>query len=250
DHDSPEAANRRRPRCVTRSDRGTRGERIDPVAPVAGPSYHPGRGAQNTCQGGSGMTTRVFRGVAGAIVAVTLALGPAAGDETTPGLKPSEPQPTAEPLAPGLAVQYTYAIMNHVDEMKGRKFEPGPPITHLDWRMGSGIVLTSKASQGVGAQISGFVLFEKAGTYGFDVTSNDGVRVEIGGKLIHEDPGGHSDTTSDRIGLKIDTPGWYPISIWYFQKRYTATLVVRWIAPGETGKLAPIPPKALARRKS
>src|SRR5215831_12459692 len=192
------------------------------------------------------MTTRVFRGLAGTVFAATVALAPAARAETITGLKPAEPQPTAEQLAPGLAVQYTYAIMNHVDEMKGRKFEPGPPITHLDWRMGSGIVLTSKAHEAVGAQISGFVLFEKAGTYGLDVTSNDGVRVEIGGKLIHEDPGVHSDATSDRIDVKIDKPGWYPITIMYFQKRYTATLAVRWIGPGETGKLAPIAPKALA----
>jgi len=195
------------------------------------------------------MTTRVFRNLAGTVFAITVALAPAARAETISGLKPAEPQPTAEQLAPGLAVEYTYAIMNHVDEMKGRKFESGPPITHLDWHMGSGIVLTSKAREGVGARITGFVLFEKAGTYGLDVTSNDGVRVEIGGKIIHEDPGVHPDTTSDRIDVKIDTPGWYPITIMYFQKRYTATLAVRWIGPGETGKLAPIPPKALARRK-
>src|SRR5215475_13708028 len=126
--------------------------------------------------------------------------------------------------------------MNHIDEMNGRKFESGPPITHLDWRMGYGIVLTSKAREGVGAIITGFIRFEKSGTYGFDVTSNDGVRLEIGGQLIHQDPGVHPDTTSDRIDVRIDRPGCYPIQILYFQKLYTATLVVRWIAPDETGK--------------
>jgi hypothetical protein len=196
------------------------------------------------------MTIRLVHAVVGTVFVATVALGPAARAETITGLKPAEPQPTAEQLAPGLAVQYTYAIMNYIDEMKGRKFESGPPITHLDWRMGSGIVLTSKAREGVGAIITGFVLFEKPGTYGLDVTSNDGVRLEIGGKLVHEDPGVHSDTTSDRIDLQIDKPGWYPITITYFQKRYTATLVVRWIGPGETGKLVPLPPKVLAHRKS
>jgi hypothetical protein len=191
-----------------------------------------------------------LHGVVGTVVAVTLALGPVARAETITGLKPAEPQPTAQQLTPGLAVQYTYAIMNYIDQMKGRKFDSGPPLTHLDWHMGSGIVLTSKSREGVGAMITGFVLFEKAGTYGVDVTSNDGVRVEIGGQLVHEDPGVHPDTTSDRIDLKIDKPGWYPITILYFQKRYTATLMVRWIGPGETGKLVPIPPKVLGHRKN
>src|SRR5262249_52641200 len=111
---------------------------------------------------------------------------------------------------------------------------------------GTGRVLTSKAHEGVGAILTGFIQFEQPGVYGMNVTSNDGVRLEIGGKLIHEDPGVHSDTTSDRIDLKIDQPGWYPITIMYFQKRYTATLVVRWIGPGEKGKLQPVTPKALA----
>jgi PA14 domain len=195
------------------------------------------------------MTTRSWPGIALALGIVLVSVAPTAEAGALTGLKPAEPQPSPDQLAPGLAVQYTYAIMNHVDEMKGRKFEPGPPITHLDWRMGTGRVLTSKDNTGVGAMITGFVMFDKPGVYGLDVTSNDGVRVEIGGQLIHEDPGVHSDTTSDRIDVSVDKPGWYPITITYFQKRYTATLVVRWIAPGDKGKLAPIAPKALAHLK-
>ncbi len=196
------------------------------------------------------MTARVLHGVVGAVLAIAAASpAPAARAEIITGLRPAEPQPTPQQLAPGLAVQYTYAIVNHIDELKGRKFESGPPLSHLEWKMGSGIVLTSKAREGVGAVITGFILFEKPGTYGFEVTSNDGVRLEIGGKLIHEDPGVHSDTTSDRLDVKIDRPGWYPIGVVYFQKRYTATLVVRWIGPGGTGKLVPITAKALAHGK-
>jgi PA14 domain len=195
------------------------------------------------------MVPRLFHS-AGWVLAVATLFGLANAAPAITGVRPAEPQPTADELAPGLAVQYTYAIMNYLAEMKGRKFESGPPILHLDWRMGSGIVLTSKAREGVGAIVTGFIHFEKPGAYGFDVTSNDGVRLEIGGQLIHEDPGVHSDTTSDRIDVRIDQPGWYPIQIMYFQKRYTATLVVRWIGPGETGKLTPVPPSVLAHRKS
>lgn len=182
------------------------------------------------------------------VLALVAALAPPAGAETLTGLKPAEPQPTPQQLTPGLAVQYTYALVNHVDDLKGRKFESGAPLQHLEWKMGTGAVLTSKTREGVGAMISGFILFEKAGTYGFEITSNDGVRLEIGGKLVHEDPGVHSDTTSDRIDVKVDRPGWYPISLVYFQKRHTATLVVRWAGPGEV-KLGPVPAKALAHRK-
>ncbi|MBI4014271.1 MAG: hypothetical protein HY359_18280 [Candidatus Rokubacteria bacterium] len=187
--------------------------------------------------------------VAGGVLALVVALAPAAGAETITGLKPAEPQPSAQQLAPGLAVQYTYAIVNHVDELKGRKFEAGPPLAHLEWKMGTSLVLTSKSREGVGALISGLLLFEKPGTYGFEVTSNDGVRLEIGGKLVHEDPAVHPDTTSDRVDVKIDRPGWYPLSIVYFQKRNTATLVVRWLGPGEKGKVVPVPARVLARPK-
>ena len=195
------------------------------------------------------MTWPLRHALAAAAAALTVGLGPTASAETLTGLRPADPQRTAEQLAPGLAVEYTYALMNHIDEMKGRKFQSGAPLMHLDWVMGYGIVRTSKAHEGVGAIITGFLRFDKPGTYGFNVTSNDGVRVEIGGQMIHEDPGVHSDTTSNRIDLKIDQPGWYPLKIMYFQKRYTATLVVRWIGPGETGKLTPIKGAVLAHLK-
>jgi hypothetical protein len=194
------------------------------------------------------MILRMPYAAAGCGLVLAVALTQAAAGPLT-GLRPAAPQPTAAQLTPGLAVQYAYAIMNHVDELKGKKLESGPPLPHLNYRMGSGTVLTSKAADGVGAIITGLLLFEKPGTYGLDVTSNDGVRVELGGKLLHEDPGVHGDETSDRIDVKIDQPGWYPLTIHYFEKRNTATLVVRWIGPGEKGELQPIPAKALGHLK-
>lgn len=194
----------------------------------------------------SAMRGRVVQAIVGTVLTGTLWLALVAEAETVSGLKPADPQPAAASLKPGLAVEYTYAIMNHVDDMRGRKFEPGAPILHLDWVMGYGRVLTSKEHEGVGAILTGFLQFEKPGVYGINVTSNDGVRLEIGGQLIHEDPGVHFDRTSDRIDVTITRGGWYPITITYFQKRGTATLVVRWSGPGEKGALQPISPKALA----
>jgi len=177
---------------------------------------------------------------------VGLAVAPLRAEQLT-GLRPAEPQPTT--LSPGLAVEYSYGMVNHLNELKNKKFEPGPPLTNLEYRWGPGNVLTSKAREGVAAIITGFIHFEKAGVYGFAVTSNDGVRVEIGGQLVHEDPGVHGDTTSDRIDVKIDRPGWYPLRVAYFQKKGTASLVLAWIGPGETGKLTPVPAKAFGYTK-
>jgi hypothetical protein len=180
------------------------------------------------------------------VLAAALAVSTPVRAETISGLKPAEPQPSG--LTPGLAVQYTDVLVRHLDELKGRKFQPGAPLTHLEWKMGEGAVLTSKGRQGVGAQIAGFIHFEKPGLYGVELTSNDGVRLEIGGKLVHEDPVVHSDTTTDRIDLQVDKPGWYPIQIVYFQKRSTATLILRWAAPGEKN-MVKLPEKALAHKK-
>jgi T6SS, Phospholipase effector Tle1-like, catalytic domain/PA14 domain len=196
------------------------------------------------------MPHRGLSAIVGTTLAVAAALVPAAR-ATGPltGLKPAEPQPTAQQLAPGLAVEYVFAVMNHVDELKGKKGEKGTPLPNLDYTMGAGSILTTKATDAVGAVITGLIQFQKPGVYGFDVTSNDGVRVEIGGKLLYEDPVVHADDTSDRIDVKIDRVGWYPITVHYFEKRHTATLILRWIGPGDTGKLAPVPAEAFAHLK-
>jgi hypothetical protein len=186
--------------------------------------------------------------MAAPILALALILPAPARAEVIAGLKPAEPPPAAGQLTPGLAVSYAYAIVNHLNEFAGKKFEPGPPLPHVDYKVGNGTVLTSKSDNGVLAIVTGLIQLDKPGVWGFDVTSNDGVRVEIGGKQLYEDPGVHSDDTSDRIDVKIDQPGWYPIQIHYYEKRYTSTLILRWAAPGEK-KLVPVPGKAFAHLK-
>ncbi len=39
------------------------------------------------------------------------------------------------------------------------------------------------------------------------------------------------------------------VTVTYFEKRNTATLVLRWIGPGQSGALAPVTGKALAHPK-
>lgn len=194
------------------------------------------------------MTGRSIRGITGAMVtgALLVALTSAASAQMLTGLKAVEPQPAAERLQPGLAVGYIYGRFNHLKEFMTKKFEPGKPLPNLDYRMGDGAVLTTKERDQVGALITGFIRFEKPGTYGFDVTSNDGVRVEIGEKLLYEDPSVHSDDTSDRIDVTIDEPGWYPIKVVYYEKKGTASLVLRWVPVGSDAKAKPVAVPAAA----
>lgn len=193
------------------------------------------------------MTARSVRGVAGMMVGCALLLGATmAQAQMLTGLKAAEPQPAADKLQPGLAVGYVFGRFNHIKEFETKKFEPGKPLPQLDYRMGEGAVLTTKERDQVGALITGFIRFEKPGTYGFDVTSNDGVRVEIGGKLLYEDPSVHSDDTSDRIDVKIEEPGWYPIKILYYEKKGTASLVLRWVPVGSDAKAKPVAVPAAA----
>lgn len=151
-------------------------------------------------------------------------------------LKMSSPQPDPAKLKPGLAVKY-YGIQvdslrkleENMDYMDGK---PGEPIPMLNYQVGAGNVLTSNSNDMVGADITGFIHMKNPGRYMFMVHSNDGVRLTIGEKMIHEDPDVHADRFSDEIIVEISEPGWYPIHILYFEKKNSSTLELYWEAPG------------------
>lgn len=151
---------------------------------------------------------------------------------------------------PGLAVCYMYRLIRHVDEIatwqKSIKCEPGAPLAKLDFNGGSGKVLTSNAADGVMARITGFIHLDKAGAYKFAFESNDGVRLRIDDKMIVEDPGVHDDQFSDVGTMEVAKPGWYPLSIDFFERRITWTLRFLWRPPGVEGDLSPVPAGVLA----
>ena len=165
------------------------------------------------------------------------------------GLQPASPQPDPSQVAPGLAVSYFGQMFQDVGEVAGQSGgEAGTPLAKLDDMPAQGApVLTSGKAMGVGAQIRGLIHFDKAGTYSFRVTSNDGVRVTLAGQMLAEDPGVHSDHTSLPVDVAIETPGWYELSVDYFQKKGTATLRLLWTPPG--GSESPVPAEAFAHRK-
>lgn len=151
---------------------------------------------------------------------------------------------------PGLGVCYMYKMIRHVDEIdtwqKHLECEPGAPLANLDFYGGSSIVLTSKADDGVMARITGFIHLDKVGAYKFAFESNDGVRLKIDGKMIIEDPGVHDDQFSELGTMEVAKPGWYPLSVDFFERKITWTLRLLWRPPGVEGTATPVPAEAFA----
>ncbi|HEX5079591.1 MAG TPA: PA14 domain-containing protein [Geminicoccaceae bacterium] len=175
----------------------------------------------------------------------------AAGGARAQGVSPAEPQPDPAELKPGLAVCYMYEFVRHIDQMVGYEgsltCEPGTPLLELNATGGQGKVLGSKHNDGVMAKITGLIHLEKPGTYTFGFESNDGVRLEIGGQMVLEDPGVHADEFSDLGTIEVSEPGWYPLTIRYYERKNTWTIRFYWLPPGgEPGSLPLVPPEVLA----
>lgn len=177
----------------------------------------------------------------------------AAADDPVPvitGLAMPAVPPDELTLLPGLSVVYFPRIFNLVTEVgEQAKIEPGipgPPLPMLDYKTGNGEVLTSGVTDAVGARIRGFINFPEVGTYTLAMQSNDGVRLEIGGRLIVSDPTVHADRFSPLVPIAVDRPGWYALSLLYFEKRNTSTLQLFWRPPGQGGGLTFVPQDALA----
>lgn len=181
--------------------------------------------------------------VAGLCLAVVGAPAHSMSDEapapiSVPAVAPANPQPDAAALKDGLAVSYYFAKFQNIDKlvewMNMEEAVPGAPLPNLNYQMGAGNVLTTTSADLVGAHITGFMDFSEAGVYELKVTSNDGVRVTVGGIMIFEDPEIHSDADSPPLVVTIDEPGWYPLDILYFEKKGSAALKLYWKRPGET----------------
>ncbi|MBL4907889.1 MAG: hypothetical protein JKX94_10595 [Sneathiella sp.] len=172
----------------------------------------------------------------GAMALAMVSLPTISTAETISGLTPAKIQPSADHLKPGLAVQYYGAQFNHITEliqwMDYKDGWSGDPIPMLNYQVGAGNVLTTSSNDMVGADITGLINFERSGSYTIMVQSNDGVRLNIGGKMIYEDPDVHGDRFSDEITLEISEPGWYPVRVLYFEKKNTSTLELYWDPPG------------------
>jgi hypothetical protein len=162
------------------------------------------------------------------------------------GGQPVSPQPEPSSLNPGLAVSYFYDYFNHIDELDGRQNgQPGTALENLDHvSFEDGKVLTTDRPMGVGAHIRGLIHLDQAGEYTFTLQSNDGVKLTIGGVLLHTDPEIHAARWSPELVYAVQTPGWYEFVLDYYQRKGTAALRLRWVPPG--GEEEIVPPTAFA----
>lgn len=167
----------------------------------------------------------------------------------TPGSRAQTAAGNVE-MKPGLAVCYMHNLVSHIDEFADwdmdNKCKPGTPLANLDSSAGEGKVLTSQLTDGVMAKITGYIHLDKAGPYKFSFESNDGVRLMIDGKLIVEDPDVHGDRFSEIGTMDVTKPGWYPLTIYYFERKNTSTLRFFWKPPGGEGTFPVVPAEALA----
>ncbi len=151
--------------------------------------------------------------------------------------RPAAPQPDAAALSDGLAVEYYYddfrdtSLSNTAARGPG---EAGPPLPQLNYQSGIGKVLTSDATDFVGAKITGFLQFDEAGRWELKVTSNDGVRLTVGEAMLFEDMAPHPDYDSPPLAIDVPEAGWYPVHILYYERKQTSTLRLWWKRPNAT----------------
>lgn len=179
----------------------------------------------------------------GMLLGLTAAAGAVAQGKTP---QPLNPQPAA--VQPGLGiVYYRNTPFDSVQEVvrfgsKPDKGYAGPAIPDINATGGNGTLWDAKATKFYGARIDGLIRLE-AGTTAFTATSNDGFRLLIGGVQVLEDADVHLDRPVGPVNVTVASAGWYPLRLWYFQKRGGASMQLRWQPPG-AGAMAPVPPAA------
>lgn len=105
----------------------------------------------------------------------------------------------------------------------------------------------SQTRRNYSVQMDGLIRLDRPGRYGFAATSNDGIRVTIDRHRVVDDPNVHATQTSPTTWIEVTQPGWYPLTVQYFQKGGTAALKFFWQPPGATG-LSVVPASAFAHQ--
>ena len=155
-------------------------------------------------------------------------------------LTPANPQPSAGSLSPGLAVKYASTDNEVVKVAQAKRYldkrgKPGTPLRGLsydDTAEGSP-TLTSDRGRHVGAAISGYIKFDRAGTYTLDFLNNDGLEMHIGGQRVAFYDGIHSCSYAGEIQVNVPQAGFYPLEATFFQKKGTSCLMMEWGASSD-----------------
>lgn len=172
-----------------------------------------------------------------AIAAVCAALSPAALHAQSISLQPANPQPSG--LSSGLAVSYASLASGGrslADAKRAlKKAEPGEPLRGLsydDTKEGDPVLSSGKA-QFVAAKITGYIKFDKAGTYTLDFLNNDGFELSIGGQEVADYDGVHACGYAGEVEVNVPKAGYYALEGTYFQRKGTACLLMEWGATAD-----------------
>lgn len=163
-------------------------------------------------------------------------------------LTPADPQPDPGDLTPGLAVSYGYGgDMRTLDDADSalRRSKAGPALRGLSYddNTEGDKTLTSTSSKKVAAAISGFIRFDKAGTFEVEFVSNDGIVASIGGQQVALYDEVHACEPAGIQEVIVPEAGWYALEATYFQRKGTACLMMDWNVDGRMG---PAPDTAFA----
>ncbi len=170
-----------------------------------------------------------------AAVLLCTAIAPAGAFAQAITLQPANPQPSAGSLSKGLAVNYA-ELPSHVRslsparktlEKNGKPGTPLPGLAFDDTKEGDP-TLTSGIAMQIGADISGYIKFDSAGTYTLDFLSNDGLEISIGGQEVGSYDGIHSCGYVGEIDVTVPEAGYYALEATYFQRKGTACLMMEW----------------------
>jgi len=155
-------------------------------------------------------------------------------------------------LEPGLIPHYRYSFYRTLDQMPTDASmvsdgQQGQPVLFLNHTF-TGNIFDSQKDKGVGVYMSGYLQMKTKGTYRFQAMSNDGIRVIVNQEVVVIDPKVHPDRLSDIGEISIPAPGWYPITVKYFQRKGTARLELYWQLP-ESDALEIVPPEAYGHKQ-
>ena len=186
--------------------------------------------------------SKARRNLAGLAVAVSLALAAlfTAAPSYAESAQPADPQPDTSALEPGLAVDYYYVKLDHLDQLyawlDSRKPDPGAPLATIDFVANpQGPVLGTKRGSVVAAIITGYVRFPESGQFKLLALVNDGMRLYVGQgaeKPILDEPRKMSDRLVGPADITVEANVWYPLKLEYYQKKGTSALVLAWMRPG------------------
>ncbi len=148
-------------------------------------------------------------------------------------LAPANPQPSS--LSPGLAVKYARVPGDTRELSQARPAikksgKPGKPLRGLSYddTPANRPALTSDRKQLVGAAISGYIKFDRAGTYTLDFLNNDGLELFIGGQQVALYDGIHACGYAGEIEVSVPKAGYYPLQATFFQRKGTSCLMMEW----------------------